>query len=213
MATMHRSLGVDKRAMREELLARRTAQPSWLHRLKSWQVARRVQRLSALRRARVIFAYFPVKREVDTRFLIRRLLERGQVVALPRVSAKRELVFHRIQDLSDLVLGAYGIPEPNATAGSAAALKRADVILVPGIAFSLTGRRLGYGGGYYDTLLKSRRAPALGLAFESQLLADLPQGPRDMRLDALATERRLLLFGQSSGHSFRSSTSVPPMKI
>ncbi len=195
MATMNAALIRGKRAVREALLKRRAAQPFWLRRVKSWRMARRAQRLSAIRRARLIFAYFPVRGEVDTRSLITCCLQRGQAVALPRV-AGRKLVFHRIRSLATLSPGAYGIPEPPASSGGEVAMEQADAILVPGVAFSLLGLRLGYGSGYYDALLRSRRGAALGLAFEFQLLPDLPQSSKDVPLDALVTERRLLLFGR-----------------
>ncbi len=148
--------------------------------------------LSAYRRARTIFAYFPVRGEVDVRPLIRNALGSGKAVALPRVAGKRNLEFYRIKGLQELAAGAFGIPEPPPFWPQRAPAAKADLILVPGLAFSFDGNRLGFGGGFYDALLPGRRGVALGVGFELQLRGRIPSGPRDARLDGLVTEKRVL---------------------
>ena len=66
-----------------------------------------------------------------------------------------------------------------------------DVVLVPGLAFTRTGERLGQGGGWYDRFLPRVRpgCTAIGLAFDEQVVAELPTEPHDRRLDALVTDR------------------------
>jgi 5-formyltetrahydrofolate cyclo-ligase len=66
-------------------------------------------------------------------------------------------------------------------------------VVVPGLAFTPGGHRLGYGGGYYDRLLCRRSCPAVGLAFESQVVPGLPLHPGDEALDAIATEKRVII--------------------
>ncbi|HEV7405910.1 MAG TPA: 5-formyltetrahydrofolate cyclo-ligase [Chthoniobacteraceae bacterium] len=81
--------------------------------------------------------------------------------------------------------------EPRAGAAGAIGLDEVDVILVPGVAFTRDGRRLGRGGGYYDRLLAALPASAarLGVCFEMQILEDLPDEPHDRKVDAVVTER------------------------
>jgi 5-formyltetrahydrofolate cyclo-ligase len=68
-------------------------------------------------------------------------------------------------------------------------------VVVPGVAFSQDGHRLGRGGGHYDaTLAQMPRAVRLGVAFEAQLVAELPREPHDAPLDAVVTESRVLLL-------------------
>jgi 5-formyltetrahydrofolate cyclo-ligase len=69
-----------------------------------------------------------------------------------------------------------------------------EVLFVPLLAFDRCGRRLGYGGGYYDrTLAGLPAALAIGCAFAAQEVAAVPAGPGDWRLDAVATEREVIV--------------------
>jgi 5-formyltetrahydrofolate cyclo-ligase len=75
------------------------------------------------------------------------------------------------------------------------ALDEIDCVVMPGVAFSEDGLRLGRGGGYYDaTLERMPRAARVGLAFEAQIVPTLPREAHDAPLDAVVTETRTLLF-------------------
>ena len=67
-----------------------------------------------------------------------------------------------------------------------------DVVLVPGLAFDPKGQRLGYGQGFYDRLLLHMRALRVGLAFDFQLLAEVPSFPHDLPVDCVVTDHRVL---------------------
>jgi len=151
--------------------------------------------MSAYRRAQVVFAYTPVRGEADVTPLVRRALARGKVVAFPRV-AGHKLVFLRVNSLRELREGAFGIPEP-ASGGRQVPAAKADLVIVPGVAFSADGGRLGHGGGFYDRVLRGRRGVAVGAAFEFQVAESVPRGPRDASLDALVTEEKARIFGGS----------------
>jgi len=73
-----------------------------------------------------------------------------------------------------------------------------DFVVVPGLAFDLKGNRLGRGKGYYDRFLKRLRndASTCGVAFDCQLLDEVPHGPSDFRLDALVTESKAFTFSE-----------------
>jgi len=174
--------------------------------IRSRMAAFLLMRLSAWRSARVVFAYFPVRGEADPRALVRRALREGRTVALPRITGRRKMEFVAIRGLAGLRPGPFGIPEPGP--GPAVSLSRAGIVVVPGLAFSTDGHRLGYGGGYYDRFLRGRPCPAVGLAFESQVVAGLPRHRGDEALDAFVTERRVVI--PPHGHISRSSSMVPP---
>jgi 5-formyltetrahydrofolate cyclo-ligase len=77
------------------------------------------------------------------------------------------------------------------------ALDEIDCVVMPGVAFSQDGLRLGRGGGYYDsTLVRMPRAARIGVAFDVQVLPALPREPHDAPLDAVVTEARTLLFSR-----------------
>ena len=72
-----------------------------------------------------------------------------------------------------------------------------DLLLVPLLAFDRRGHRLGYGGGYYDrTIAAHPGIRTIGCAYAAQEVQEVPAGPTDMRLDAIATERELILVAK-----------------
>ena len=106
------------------------------------------------------------------------------------------LVFHRWRPGDPLVSGAHGTFEPHRQTLVCAP----DILLVPLLAFDGAGRRLGYGGGYYDRSLgafSSQGVPvlAVGVAFSAQEVQDLPEEDFDMRLDWIVTEKDARAFG------------------
>jgi len=121
---------------------------------------------------------------------------RGGRVALPRVAEPTgPLAFH-LAGGAELVTGRFGLrePPPDAAAVAPSAL---DVVVVPGVAFDAAGRRLGFGGGFYDRTfgrdaVSERRPPLIGLCFDLQVVARCPAGPDDVAVDVVVTESRVL---------------------
>jgi len=164
-------------------------------------VRERVLRLEAWRGARVVALFAAIRGEVDVLPLVAEALLRGKRAVFPRANrADRTLTFHGVASASDLVPGAFGVPEPPADPSRRVGIDEIDLLFVPGVAFDARGRRLGFGGGFYDRLIASRpgrarpgdtpRPLAVGLAFECQLLAEVPAEPSDERVDVLVTEVR-----------------------
>ena len=101
----------------------------------------------------------------------------------------------RIEDAdADVEPGYRGIPEPR-EALARVDPRDVDWVLVPGVAFDAGGRRLGYGGGYYDRLLVllDPGVPKVAGAYEMQIVSEIPAAPHDLRVDAIATSERLLV--------------------
>jgi 5-formyltetrahydrofolate cyclo-ligase len=95
-----------------------------------------------------------------------------------------------IQDpASDLETGAFGIREPAARC-AVEPLNKLDLILVPGVAFDLTGHRLGRGKGFYDQLLTAVRGKTCGIAFDQQIVREVPVEPHDKVLNCILTPTR-----------------------
>jgi 5-formyltetrahydrofolate cyclo-ligase len=184
-----------KRSLRLAIRGRRLAQWRWLAAWRSRAMCARLLRVSAFRRARLVLGYAPVRGECDPGPALAAARRAGAVTALPRVAGPRLLAFHAVDGAGGLPRGAFGIPEPPADERTRVDPRDAEVVLVPGCAFSLTGDRLGAGGGFYDALLRRREGAAIGIGFELQVVAALPVEPHDIRLDALVTERRTRYFG------------------
>jgi 5-formyltetrahydrofolate cyclo-ligase len=147
---------------------------------------------------RTIAGYLAVKGELDPAAALARAQARGGKLALPRVYGEGpRLRFHRVAPGAVLARGPLGILEPEAGLPEVA-IEDLDVMLVPGLAFDAEGRRLGFGGGYYDGALASARErapgrPALiGLAYDFQIVDECPAGPRDVPVDLVVTDTRVL---------------------
>jgi len=183
-----------KRELRSELIAARARISQEERQAGSQRIAERLDELDVMRSARVVALYAPLGTEVDSALIARRLRSRGVRVLFPRaIVGQRRLVFCACEP-TDLVRGPLGAGEPPAAAIEVA-LGDIDVFLIPGVAFSVDGLRLGRGGGYYDVTLKQApRPPRIGLAFDAQILPTLPREPHDVPLDAVVTEARTLSF-------------------
>ena len=144
----------------------------------------------------VVSGYWPVRDELDARPLMRRLIERGCTCALPVVvAAGQPLIFRTWSPGVEMEEAALGIPVPS----SRSAAVDPDLLLVPLLAFSSSGYRLGYGGGYYDRTLADLRQRfasvlAVGYAYSAQELEDVPRDDKDERLDWIVTEREARSF-------------------
>ena len=99
--------------------------------------------------------------------------------------------FVLLRDLEELKRDSFGILSPQGN--QVISPEDLDLILTPGIAFTLQGGRLGYGGGFYDRYFKKTHCPSLGLAFEEQILEDLPLDSWDHLLNGIVTEERFIL--------------------
>ncbi|BDG04812.1 5-formyltetrahydrofolate cyclo-ligase [Anaeromyxobacter oryzae] len=190
--------GDAKRALRSELIAVRARLSQEERSEKSHAIAERVDRIAAVRDARTVALYAPLGTEVDSTELARRIGARGGRVVYPRsVVGERRLVFCRC-DPAELVRGPLGAREPPAGAPEVA-LAEVDCVVMPGVAFSLDGLRLGRGGGYYDATLWAMPGSArVGVAFDVQVVPSLPREPHDAPLDALVTESRALTFARGA---------------
>jgi 5-formyltetrahydrofolate cyclo-ligase len=161
--------------------------------------SRIVERLSALEpivQARSVALFWPIeeRHEVDLRALDARLRERGARVAYPAVDPEtRAMTFRFVQDTGSMLEQGFGFREPSQDSPEAppGAL---DVIVVPALAVDPTGHRLGYGVGYYDRTLPAFAPPAVtvAVAFDFQLLAELPVTAGDVSVSWVVTDTRTL---------------------
>lgn len=188
-----------KLAMRRQILAARDALAPAARDAASAAIAARVAALAEFAAARSVLLTLPFRSEWDTLPLVRAALAAGKTVSVPRVDkGARMLAVHAIADpQADVVASDQGIPEPRASCPRVR-YDAIDFVLVPGVAFDATGRRLGYGGGYYDRLLPLLDAEAARIAgaFELQIVDHVPSAPHDRPVDAIVTESRTLLIRQ-----------------
>lgn len=167
-----------KDSLRRAMLERLRALPADYVQAQSAALCERV--LPILRTAERVCLYAPLPHEVN----LLPLLEAAPEVEFyfPRCLPGRQLSFHRVHSAAALQPGAMGIPTPPAHLPQLAP-EAAQLILVPGVAFTTNGQRLGYGGGYYDRFLpRCPQAHTLALALPEQILPQLPTDTYDIPL-------------------------------
>ncbi len=182
-----------KRSLRDRTIAARDALDPAVRARDSQAIVARIAALPSFRRASCLLLTLPFRSEWDPAPLLEAVLARNAAAVLPRVDlATRMLVLHRVRHPAREVAAGYrGIPEPLPELPTID-VREVDWVLVPGVAFDSTGRRLGYGGGYYDRLLAlaSPGVPRVAGAFDLQILAQVPSAPHDLRVDTIVTPGR-----------------------
>ena len=182
---------VAKATLRKTILARRDAMDEVIRTRDSSTITARLLALPAFQAAELVAAYASFGSEFNTSQFLAAALAAGKELVLPRINrALRILELRRVSDLNgDLVAGVWGIREPAARC-TIIDPKLVDFMLVPGVAFSPSCARLGYGGGFYDRLLASldSRTVRIAAAFQLQIVAQLPEAPHDQRVSAVVTE-------------------------
>ena len=143
----------------------------------------------------VIAGYWPIHGEIDPRPLLAALAEQGAATALPSIAAQHApLIFRVWREGQPVQRGALGISEPLPEAEPV----QPTIVLVTLSAFDRRGQRIGYGAGHYDRALGllrlHSRIVAIGLAFATQEIDEVPAEPHDVALDFVLTEREVIDF-------------------
>lgn len=200
--------------MREHLLA----MPIEDYRARSRDLRRHLEAMPIFLRARTILAFWPIlpvdmvaegeggaggvpsrrrqSPEPDIRHALERAIARGQRVCLPAfdwADGHKAMEPVRVIDVNtDLVPDRHGLWSPRPGGRGPVPIGEVDVVLVPGLAFNRQGCRLGRGGGFFDRFLArpGLRAQTIGVCFESQVRADIPVEPHDVRVQRIVTDAR-----------------------
>ena len=188
-----------KRQLRKEMKAKLAAMSREEIRTKSSAACAALIALPEYQAARAIMLYLALPEEADTADIAMNAWQQDKVVLAPKVDwSKRHMLAAEIHSLDEgIVCGRYGIGQP--AERSVWPAEQIDLIVVPALAYDRAGRRLGRGGGFYDRFLArpDMRAVACGLAFDAQLVEQLPAGKHDQPVDILVTNKEVLRFKSS----------------
>ena len=180
-----------KEALRSQMRAVRETLPSSACDLRSAEITKRLFALAELERATTILAFASIRNEVRTRPCIEAVWAAGKRVVLPRVVGD-ELWLHAVDSETVLAEGAFRVPEPPEDTPRVAP-HDVDFALVPALAVDPRGYRIGYGGGYYDKLIPQLdNARTCALAYDFQLIAEVPVLPFDAGVDLVVTDERVI---------------------
>jgi 5-formyltetrahydrofolate cyclo-ligase len=184
-------LAARKATVRRLVLARRAEPTPAQREAAATAVSGRIAALPELARARTILGFASFGAELPTDPVMGWVLTSGRRLLVPFVDGPN-LRAAEVASLEELAPGYRGIREP--VERTAVDPAEAAAVLVPGVAFDETGRRLGYGGGFYDAFLAGIAAnvPRIGLCFDLQVVEKVPAGPDDQHVDLIVTERRVI---------------------
>ena len=157
------------------------------------QVARFVAKVISENESQLLFMYVSYGMEADTLQLFSYLKQLNMKVAFPKVmdTTNRIMSFYKVDDLLELEIGYKNIPEPTGNVVMDDVTNDA-IVIVPIVAFSDKCKRVGYGGGFYDTYLSSHKfKKVIGIAFEYQHYDDMDMEEHDKTLDFIVTEERI----------------------
>ncbi len=194
-----------KRDLRRAVLAHRDALTLPERTELSATITTRIEGLPEYTACQVIAGYASFGSEFLTQPLLQRALEMGRRVLLPRVDREhRRLTWHSLPAWAWHYFqpGPWNIPEPRPNLCPGADLLQADLLLCPGVAFDAHGGRIGYGGGFYDAVLRqlahARRDPTVvAPAFELQIVEYVPRTTWDQLVPIIVTEARVIRTGNS----------------
>ena len=184
-----------KNEIRAEVLKKRDSIPLDLKKRKDDAVRKNLFDIEEFIDAKSVLMYVSFRTEVDTFDQLKAILCLGKKLIVPLVNSKEKtLTLYEIKDITELEPGYMGIPEPNVNEDRKVELKEIDIVVIPGTGFDTKGNRLGYGGGYYDRLLADtgKHIPKIALAFEEQIVEDIPAEPHDMKMDIIVTDERVI---------------------
>ena len=196
---MMEDVGNRKKELRKKILALRDNLPFEERVKKSKSIHTRLFSLPEFFSAKTLAFYVSFKSEVLTQTMIKESLSLGKTVVVPITDlANRRLNLSRIVDCKDdLAPGTWGILEPKPDRIKPVTLEEVDLVITPGVIFDKKGCRIGYGGGFYDGLLKflQKGKVSVALAFELQIVEEVPVDDHDEAVDIIVTEGRVVRCG------------------
>jgi 5-formyltetrahydrofolate cyclo-ligase len=185
-----------KQAIRQRVINSRAALSKDLRYAYSLFITNRILQLSEFQRAHTVLGYMNFGAEYASETLLLEALELGKRLALPKVNHhSNHLDLYWVDDFENqLATGLWGIREPIVErCERVAALNELEFVLLPGVAFSVDGSRLGYGKGFYDKLLADPNdATRVAAAFSIQIAENIPQETTDRKVEWLITEHETI---------------------
>lgn len=180
-----------KKLLRKEALRRRRSLTAAERQEKSRLIAEKLLTDDRIRSARTVLGFFSMKDEVEMEDILRHLLDMGKKVALPLVTGPGIMEAVELKSFADLVPGDFNIPTVREDAREIIAPHELDCIIVPAVAFSDEGYRLGMGGGFYDRyLVRAEKTDRLAVVFDCQIFPaeGFPREEYDQQVDSVFTE-------------------------
>lgn len=188
----------DKKILRKEVLEKRNNLDFNKKEEMDKEILKKFYETQYYKKAKKIFIYISYSSEINTKEIINKALKDNKKIYIPRTEFKtRHMDAVEITSLDNLVESTYGILEPSKEAPYIEP-NELDLIVVPGVAFDRNGGRMGYGAGFYDRYFKKikkeniKKIVKLALAYEIQMLNEVPMNEQDVPVDYIITENEFI---------------------
>lgn len=183
-----------KKSIREKVLKKRKNLNKEKRAIYSNEIISKIFNSSYYKNAKTIMCFISFSDEVDTHEFIKQSIKDWKKIVVPITFPKtHELKPSLLKDFNELEPGFYNILTPKKEFERFIDPKDIDLVITPGVAFRKDGYRVGYGGGYYDRFLsKIPDTPTIGIAFDIQIVEDLPVDSYDIPVDYIYTEKNIL---------------------
>jgi len=183
---------LNKEELRKEIKSKRDRLSTYEILKRSNEILAKLKELDDFINSKVIACYISFGSEVYTHGLIKEYVNKKDIL-VPVVDKKNKaLLLSHLKDWKELDSGTYGILEPKNDFLRVRSYNEVELVIVPGIVFDEKGNRIGYGGGYYDRLLKRIDAKKIALAYDFQVMERIPNEEHDVRMDMIITEKRVI---------------------
>ena len=179
-----------KQELRQGMLARRRERTTDEIAAGSSRIAEHLLKWPLYQTAKTVMLYLAMPDEPQTDAILAHALRSGKTVAVPMLRKEYGLMdAARIRGPEDLITGRLGLRMPDPAKAEIIEPSAFDLIIVPGVAFDLSGNRLGMGAGYYDRFLPlADCATSIGAAWSFQIAPSVPRGQYDVPMQYLLTE-------------------------
>lgn len=189
-------MSLSKKEIRQQMIQKRKSLSTKDLTDRSLKIFQQLQGLESYKNATKLMTYVPFQEEIHTTLLIEDFLKKNLRVFIPVTKPKeKQIVISELLDLEkDLETGHFGVLEPKPYAFRPKDPKVVDLIIVPGLAFTKSGYRIGYGGGYYDRFLPTleQKPATIALALDFQIIDSLPFDDFDIPVDMIVTESQII---------------------
>lgn len=164
---------------------------------KSSLIVNKLTCLDEYQKSKTVFVYMSFGNEVVTIDLIKKMLSENKRVVIPYTDTENTvLIPSELKSMEeDLVLSSFGYYEPSYEKISVVEPEEFDLIITPGVVFDKHLNRVGFGKGYYDRILcrKRKDAKAVAVAYDFQVLEEVPAEQHDIKMDMIITEKNIYI--------------------
>jgi 5-formyltetrahydrofolate cyclo-ligase len=184
------SLEMQKNELRARLKRLRSRITPSLRHQNNLAIATRLLAMSEIKQASSVFCFVSFGTEVETHTLIDEFSRQNKDIAIPRIIESEYMLSVKFDSWADLTVGQLGILTPPA---KAAVIDKFDITLTPGLGFSETGQRLGFGRGYYDKWFEKHDSGLkIAVCYEAQIQKEIPSNKNDVAVDIIVSEERII---------------------